>query len=161
MALIDEGDLPQKVLSQIEDDQLGVMLAGLNAKAARVAPCLASTNPAPAAGLLAEAKLILLGVVTRWADAGSGAFTQQMETTGPYSNMQTVDTRQRTGYNLWPTEIQQLQDLCKTDGVNSAFSVDTAPSVSGEHLPWCSLNFGGTYCSCGVDIAGYPIFEGA
>lgn len=41
-----------------------------------------------------------------------------------------------------------------------AFSVDgLSGSVSG-HLPWCSLMFGAVYCSCGVDIAGAPIFEG-
>lgn len=39
-----------------------------------------------------------------------------------------------------------------------AFHIDTAPCGS-MHLPWCSLNFGALYCSCGVDIAGYPIFE--
>lgn len=31
--------------------------------------------------------------------------------------------------------------------------------VSSIHAPWCNLNFGATYCSCGADIAGYPIFE--
>lgn len=40
-----------------------------------------------------------------------------------------------------------------------AFSIDTAPS-GVTHLPWCSLMFGALYCSCGVDIAGTPIFEG-
>ena len=40
-----------------------------------------------------------------------------------------------------------------------AFSIDMAPTTS-THLPWCSLYFSGLYCSCGVDIAGYPIFEG-
>lgn len=39
-----------------------------------------------------------------------------------------------------------------------AFSIDTAPSGS-VHLPWCSLSMGANYCSCGVDIAGYPIYE--
>ena len=39
-----------------------------------------------------------------------------------------------------------------------AFHIDTAPCGSA-HLPWCSLSFGALYCSCGVDIAGYPIFE--
>lgn len=28
-----------------------------------------------------------------------------------------------------------------------------------EHLPWCSLRMLAGYCSCGVDIAGEPIFE--
>ena len=39
------------------------------------------------------------------------------------------------------------------------YAVDTAPN-GGTHLPWCSLNLGALYCSCGVDIAGYPIYEG-
>jgi hypothetical protein len=40
-----------------------------------------------------------------------------------------------------------------------AFSVNMVGS-SSLHLPWCSLTFGATFCSCGVDIAGYPIYEG-
>lgn len=40
-----------------------------------------------------------------------------------------------------------------------AFSVDTVSSTGGAHLPWCALAFGATYCSCGADIAGFPIFE--
>lgn len=42
---------------------------------------------------------------------------------------------------------------------SGAFSVDTV-GFSTRHLPWCSLMFAATYCSCGVDIAGRPIFEG-
>jgi hypothetical protein len=42
---------------------------------------------------------------------------------------------------------------------SGAFSVDML-GTSTLHLPWCSLMFGATYCSCGVDIAGTPIFEG-
>lgn len=41
-----------------------------------------------------------------------------------------------------------------------AFAFDTAPRF-GFHLPWCSINFGAGACSCGTDIAGTPIFEGA
>lgn len=41
-----------------------------------------------------------------------------------------------------------------------AFSVDTVPLAPlSVHMPWCSLMFGATYCSCGVDIAGTPIYE--
>ena len=43
-----------------------------------------------------------------------------------------------------------------TDG-GRAFAVDTAPS-SSLHLPWCSLRMGAEFCSCGTDIAGYPIY---
>lgn len=51
-------------------------------------------------------------------------------------------------------------DLLDPDSGDSgkAFSVDTAPPGSA-HLPWCSLEMGAAYCSCGVDIAGYPIYE--
>ncbi|MEO2134609.1 Gp19/Gp15/Gp42 family protein [Microbacterium sp.] len=41
-----------------------------------------------------------------------------------------------------------------------AFTLDMVPQ-SSAHLPWCSLNMGASYCSCGVDIAGVPIFEDA
>nr|DAL14416.1 MAG TPA_asm: hypothetical protein [Caudoviricetes sp.] len=51
--------------------------------------------------------------------------------------------------------------LLDPTGGNSgrAFAIDTAPSDFTRHLPWCSLMFGAAYCSCGVDIAGEPIFE--
>jgi hypothetical protein len=132
---------------------IDIMVAGANAKALRIAPCLASTDPIPTDGQLAEAQLVLIGAVKRWAEAGSGALQQQ--SAGPFS--QVLDTRQRTGYNLWPSEIEQLQSICAPEN-SGAFSIDTAPTGSA-HLPWCSLNFGAVYCSCGVDIAGYPIFE--
>ena len=48
-----------------------------------------------------------------------------------------------------------LLGLTETSG---AFTIDTLGTTS-IHQPWCSLNFGGTYCSCGADIAGYPIYE--
>lgn len=42
---------------------------------------------------------------------------------------------------------------------SGAFAVDML-ATSSLHLPWCAYYFGALYCSCGVDIAGYPIFEG-
>lgn len=139
------------------------MVAGANAKAGRVAPCLtwdgtAEGRPAPTAGQVDEARLILIGAVKRWVEAGSGSL--QSQTAGPFGV--TVDTRQRTGYALWPSEITDLQAICSTEAPakREAFSFDTAPSAGlSAHLPWCNLAFGATYCSCGVDIAGVPIFE--
>lgn len=143
---------------------LKVTTAGTSGASEPVAPDLGATvtdgtvvwtRIAPTADQLAEARLILIGAITRWAQAGSGAMQQQ--TAGPFG--MTVDTRQRTGYNLWPSEITDLQAICKTPGEGSrvAFSIDTAP-VCSDHLPW-SLMLGATYCSCGVDIAGYPLYE--
>jgi hypothetical protein len=40
-----------------------------------------------------------------------------------------------------------------------AFSIDMV-GFANLHLPWCASMFAATYCSCGVDIAGRPIFEG-
>lgn len=41
----------------------------------------------------------------------------------------------------------------------TAFSITPGGSGCSQHLPWCSLNFLAGYCSCGADIAGYPIYE--
>lgn len=151
--IIAKTDLPTAIQSA---EMIDAMVAGANARATRVAPCLATTDPAPTADQLAEAKLVLIGAVKRWAEAGSGAL--QSQTAGPFG--MTVDTRQRGGYNLWPSEIQELQAICSSGPVGrQAFSIDTAPSLGSAHLPWCNLAFGATYCSCGADIAGEPIYE--
>lgn len=161
MNIINVIDLPTK-LQTVE--MIADMVAGANAKAVRVAPCLAydgtvEGETAPTVDQLAEARLVLLGAVKRWAEAGSGAF--QSQTAGPFGVA--VDTRQRTGFNLWPSEIGALQDICAVsdDDSGKAFSIDTAPSFSGIHAAWCASNFGANYCSCGADIAGFPIFEQA
>ena len=113
---------------------------------------------APTVDQLAEAKMVLLGAVKRWAESGSGALQSQQA--GPYG--MTVDTRQRTGYNLWPSEITDLQAICATGPTGrQSFSIDTIP-VGVRHAEWCSINFGAAYCDCGADIAGFPLFsEGA
>lgn len=158
MDIITTLDLPTALRSA---EMIEAMVDGANAKALRVAPCLGwdgtdPLTPSPTTGQLAEARLILLGAVKRWADAGAGAFSQQ--TAGPFSVA--TDTRQRTGFNLWPSEITGLQDICRTEPTGrQAFSLDTAPAGGVYHLDRCSLNFGTTYCSCGADVAGFPLYE--
>ena len=156
--IITVSDLPAKIQS---DEMVVVMVAGANANAARVAPCLTwdgsvADQPAPTEDQLAEAKLVLIGAIKRWSEIGAGAL--QAQQAGPFG--MTVDTRQRTGYHLWPSEIERLQDICKAigEGGRGAFSISPY-GVSSIHAPWCALNLGATYCSCGADIAGYPIFE--
>lgn len=41
---------------------------------------------------------------------------------------------------------------------SGAFAIDMVPGVGSIHDLACSLRFGAVYCSCGVDIAGKPIF---
>lgn len=48
--------------------------------------------------------------------------------------------------------------LSPTDSGAGAFSIRPYGSASC-HLPWCNLAFGALNCSCGADIAGYPIYE--
>lgn len=154
-------DLPAGIQS---NELVDVMVVGANAKASRVAPCLvvalAAGTPTDAqVDALSEARLVLVGVVKRWVDAGSGAL--QTQTAGPFG--QTIDTRQRTGFNLWPSEISDLQAICKglSDEVNSrqAFSLDTAGAYGVVHAESCALAFGALYCDCGADLAGFPLFE--
>ena len=148
--IITTADLPTEVASHA---MAGLWVDGANARASRVAPCLAADDPEPSDDQLAEAKLILVGAVTRWSQAGSGAF--QSQTAGPFGV--TIDTRRRGGFNLWPSEITQLQDICKSGGEAKAFSIDTLATGS-VHAEICSIYFGGP-CSCGADIAGESIYE--
>lgn len=144
MDIITVNDLPSKVQGH---ELAETMVAGANARAARVAPCLLEDGKDAARS---EAKLILIGAVQRWSEAGSGAVAQA--SAGPFQLA--TDTRQRTGFNLWPSEIEVLQDLCTGD-TSGAFAVDTVPTVG---RPWhdavCSIVFGASYCSCGAVLTG-------
>lgn len=146
--IITADDLPADVASHAMSS---VWVDGANARASRVAPCLADAEVTD--DQVAEAKLVLIGAVIRWSQAGSGAL--QSQTAGPFGV--TLDTRQRGGFNLWPSEISQLQDICRNGSDSQAFSVDTVSSA-GQHSPICSVYFGGD-CSCGAVLAGQPIYE--
>jgi hypothetical protein len=154
--IVEVDDLPLSVQSH---ELVDAMLAGANAKAVRVAPCLSSTSPAPTPAQLAEARLVLIGAIQRWAQAGAGAF--QAQTAGPFGY--TVDTRQRTGFNLWPSEIEALQEVCAAGTTASSGAFSIRPSRAGStHAEVCALYFGALYCSCGSDLTGFefPLYEG-
>jgi len=127
------------------------MIADALALAARVAPCITDTEFEHDAAALA----ILRGAILRWHEAGSGAL--QSESTGSYSY--SVDNRQTRRGMFWPSEIEQLQELCLTSGPSGAFTIDTV-GTTGWHAEICALRFGALYCSCGADVtlAG-PLYE--
>lgn len=56
------------------------------------------------------------------------------------------------------TILDEWWSLLGLTAASGAFAIDLVPAGT-RHLPWCSLNFGALYCSCGTDIAGHPIFE--
>ena len=115
-------DLPAALQSE---ELIGAMVAGANARAARVAPCLVDVVTPPSADQLAEAKLVLIGAVKRWCEAGAGAL--QSQNAGPFG--MTVDTRQRTGFNLWPSEITDLQAICRSSA--SSYTTSLAGPDAG------------------------------
>jgi hypothetical protein len=107
--------------AEIDPVKAQAMIDDALALAARVAPCLTDAEFA----YEDAAKAILRGAILRWHDAGTGAVQQQ--TAGPFG-MQ-VDTRQQRRGMFWPSEINQLQDLCRDgDTRGQAFTVDTTPA---------------------------------
>lgn len=56
------------------------------------------------------------------------------------------------------TILDEWWDLLAPETQGGAFVLNMVDTTS-VHLPWCSSYFGADYCSCGVDIAGYPIYE--
>lgn len=117
------------------------------------APCIASSDFEHTDA----AKAIIRRALLRWGSAGDGGVQTKQATAGPFGQMLVVDAG-KAGRAFWDSEIADLKKLCdKAD--KSFFVIDTAPSLNGYHLPWCSLSMGAAYCSCGVVIAGYPIYE--
>ena len=84
------------------------------------------------------------------------------ETTGQFSGSNTItfggDNPGALG--LLDEERDALRPPDAPRG-GQAFSIGVAPAGATDHLPWCSLWFTGKWCSCGADIAGFPIYEGA
>jgi hypothetical protein len=150
-ALIEPSDLTP--FATIDEAKAQAMIADALAMAARVAPCITATDFAyPDA-----ARAILRGAILRWNEAGTGAM--QSQTAGPFGVQ--VDTRQQRRGMFWPSEIEQLQDLCKgADDTGGAFTVDTVGAQSA-HSPLCALNFGAAYCDCGLTLTGavYPAYQ--
>jgi hypothetical protein len=103
-----------------------------------------------------QARLIVSCEIVKRAmiqPAGVGVNSAQ-QAAGPYS--QSVQFANPTG-DLYLTKADRKLLGCNAQ---QAFTVHT-PNIDlwPEHLPWCSLMFGGCRCSCGVDIAWRPIFE--
>ena len=91
------------------------------ALATLLAPCLA--DPDLDQGKADAARAIIRGAVLRWNDTGTGAV--QAQSAGPFAL--TLDTRQPRKTMYWPSEIEQLQAICKGP-TSGAFAIDTVPA---------------------------------
>lgn len=153
-AFIEPFDL--EPFASIDAVKASAMIEDAEAMMLTVAPCLA---PAPPDELTDQQRLavraVLRGAILRWNETGSGAM--QSQTAGPFSVQ--VDTRQQRRGMFFPSEIEQLRAICGAAAPSGAFTVDTV-GLDSIHQPWCALaGFSALYCSCGADIAGYPLWE--
>ena len=136
------------------------MIGDAEAQATLAAPCIITLHTEPVGetadalalrlAKIAAVRSIIRGAVLRWNDAGSGATVQTQ--VGPFG--QTISQAPRRGV-FYPSEIGQLQDICKSAA--KSFAVDVVATVD-THAPTCDLMLGGSSCSCGADLAGFPIF---
>lgn len=105
----------------------------------------------------ATRRRIVCSVVRRSMEAsqsGEMGMSSWSQTTGPFQ--QSLRPVNPSGdFYLTKSERKALGE-----GRQKAFGGKIAESCVSEHLPWCSIAWGGP-CSCGTDIAGYPIFEDA
>ncbi|ADG96561.1 conserved hypothetical protein [Segniliparus rotundus DSM 44985] len=131
----------------IEEPKALAMIADALAMARLVAPCV-DKDDFPFAD---AAKAVIRGAILRWEESGSGAISQQ--TAGPFG--QTLDTRSPRRGMFLPSEIEQLQKMCRNASSSGAFSIDTAPNGGGVwHDDACNLAFGASWCSCGANLTG-------
>ena len=116
---------PSKAQAMIDDAMAMARLA---------APCLVNDNLT--ADQAAAARAIIRGAVLRWDDAGAAGLTQRQQTIGPASLGESFDNRQVRKGMFWPSEIQQLVDICRAVAGQSregrAFEVDTMPAGAGS-----------------------------
>ncbi|MCF8607538.1 hypothetical protein L5I01_29695 [Gordonia sp. HY442] len=100
----------------ITEAKATAMIADALAMATLVAPCIIDETFAHADA----AKAVIRGAILRWNAADTGAITRQAA--GSFSLE--IDSTQRRNGLFWPSEIEQLQGMCKgaSDG---AFFIDT------------------------------------
>lgn len=101
-------------------------------------------------------RMIVCAMVKRamLASTDQGVAASIQQTAGPYSQSTTFANPTGDLY-LTSGERRMLKG-----SPQQAFTVSMS-SPSTNHAPWCSLDFGALYCSCGADIAGFPIYGGA
>lgn len=111
----------------------------------------------PTAGTVSEAtrRRVVCSVVRRSIEAnqtGTGVESWQ-QSTGPFAA--TIRPVNPSG----DFYLTKQEKAALGAGRSQAFGVQIADTSTLVHRPWCALMFGATYCSCGADIAGAPIYE--
>lgn len=148
MAVTLSVDAVRVLVDGADFEALELMCKDVLAVAVAVAPCLRRDELPD--HITNAAQAILRNAVVRWAQADPSPAVQL--SAGPFS--QTIDTSQRKGGLLWPTEIKQLQDLCREvtqESERQAFMADQLPSSPGMvHATTCDVWWAPSRCSCGA-----------
>ena len=108
--------------------------------------------------LLETVKDVVTAMVTRVFRNPEGV-RQMQETDGSFTGSITFSGDQPGGLALLDSERDALRDP-GTGKAGQAFSIGMGGNYGVPHLPWCDYTWNPDRCSCGVSIAGYPIYEG-
>ena len=139
--------------AEIPTAKAEAMIADALAMARLAAPCIDDADFAyPDA-----AKAVIRGAILRWNDAGTGVQTQVSDTVGPFQHAESYQQPQRRAL-FWPSEIDQLKKLCADSSSSKAWGYDTVAGPRIVHQDACSVNFGAAFCSCGAELAGFPLW---
>ena len=130
------------------DAHAAVLLADASQYMVDNYPCTLSAKAA-------TRRRIVCAVVRRAMPQGgiAAGITQVTGTTGPLSYTATAANPSGDFY------LTKEEKRALGNGRQRAFGVQVAEFSATPHRPWCNSNFGATYCSCGLDIAGEPIYE--
>ena len=105
----------------LNEDLAQAMIDDALALAATIAPCILGDGLTETAEKAVKA--VIRGAILRWHEGGSGLYMQQQA--GPFQV--TTDNRQTRKAMFWPSEIDQLQAICK-DAPSDAVSI-TQPGL--------------------------------
>lgn len=129
------------------EDHASVMLADAS-------QFIVDTVPSALTASVSTRRRIVCAVVKRAMASGDMTGNESVQFgTGPFQ-MTAKPTNPHGDFYLTKQERRALGE-----GRQSAFGVQVAGFSDTVHRPWCNLNFGAAYCSCGADIAGEPIYE--
>lgn len=137
--------------AEIPTAKATAMIADALAMAKLVAPCISEEDFEHADA----AKAVIRGAILRWHEAGQGGVASQTA----LGFGQSYDNRMPRRAMFWPSEIDQLQKMCRDTNSSGAWSYDTI-GTRIMHGETCSVVFGAAYCDCGAVLTGSgPLWE--
>ena len=123
-AYLDFADL-SPLAPNLTEAEADVIIADIEGKATIEAPCIMEHDFPEQ--YRASVKAILRQAALRWHRAGEGGISAETMASGPFSRTQSFDTRSTGEGRLWPSEVRELQRLCRLwrgdGGRRKAFTV--------------------------------------